>query len=58
MRWTPLLGLAAASIAGVAWAIEDLLFYQDMTYNEYKEATTTLGYTGKPAQSRRVGTCR
>jgi hypothetical protein len=44
----------AASIAGLVLASltnlandEDLLFYNDMPYNEYSEATKILGFTGK-----------
>jgi len=40
-------GVALAGLVGTVLATEDLLFYQDMTYNEYKEATTVLNYTGK-----------
>ena len=45
MRAASVAGLVLASLAKLANA-EDLLFYDDMLYNEYKEATTTLGYTG------------
>ncbi len=51
MRSALLLGTAWAFLAGSSLAIEDLLFYQDMTYNEFKEATTTLNYTGMLALS-------
>ncbi|KAJ9165165.1 hypothetical protein NKR19_g676 [Coniochaeta hoffmannii] len=44
MRAASVAGLVLASLIKLANA-EDLLFYNDMLYNEYKEATTTLGYT-------------
>ncbi len=46
MRFSRPLALAWAWAAGRALAVEDLLFYDSMTYNEYKEGTTKLGYTG------------
>lgn len=46
MRLVPLVGLAWACLAGHAAATEDLLFYANMTGNEYKEATEVLNYTG------------
>ncbi|TPX18150.1 uncharacterized protein E0L32_002659 [Thyridium curvatum] len=45
MRVTGLLGLASMGLASVAAAAEDLLFYDAMTYNEFKEATNVLNYT-------------
>jgi hypothetical protein len=45
MRAASVAGLVLASLTKLATA-EDLLFYNDMLYNEYKEATDTLGYTG------------
>ncbi|KAB5526317.1 hypothetical protein GE09DRAFT_1151025 [Coniochaeta sp. 2T2.1] len=48
MRAASVAGLVLASLTKLANA-EDLLFYNDMLYNEYKEATTTLGYTAKIA---------
>ncbi|CAN8104953.1 unnamed protein product [Discula destructiva] len=43
-----LAGLAVASLA--TWAVaEDLLFYNDMTYQEYTQATTALGLTAHVA---------
>lgn len=41
-----LAGLASVSLALMAVA-EDLLFYDEMTYQEYTRATTVLGYTGR-----------
>lgn len=46
MRAASVAGLVLASLTKLAIA-EDLLFYNDMLYKEYSEATTTLGYTGK-----------
>lgn len=45
-----LAGLASAGLATLAMA-EDLLFYNDMTYQEYTEATTVLGLTGMMAST-------
>lgn len=47
MRVMGLLGLASMGLASVAAAAEDLLFYDAMTYNEFKEATNVLNYTGE-----------
>ncbi|OIW26438.1 hypothetical protein CONLIGDRAFT_706721 [Coniochaeta ligniaria NRRL 30616] len=44
MRAASVAGLVLASLTKLATA-EDLLFYNDMLYKEYSEATTTLGYT-------------
>ena len=46
MGFGRLAGLASAGLAHLAMA-EDLLFYDSMTYQEYTEATTVLGYTGE-----------
>lgn len=48
MRAASFAGLVLASLTKLATA-EDLLFYNDMLYNEYSEATKTLGYTGMSA---------
>lgn len=47
MRFTGsrLARLALASLAPLAMAAEDLLFYDTMTYKEYERATTVLGLT-------------
>lgn len=46
-----LAGLASASLALMAKA-EDLLFYDEMTYQEYTRATTVLGFTGRLGPSQ------
>lgn len=40
-----LVGLASASLATLSMA-EDLLFYNNLLYQEYTQATTVLGFTG------------
>lgn len=53
MRLTGLLSMASAGLAGLA-AAEDLLFYDAMTYNEFKEATNVLNYTGESEDACQV----
>ena len=43
MRWASWAGLAAAGLAGVRAASEELLFYDDMKYKEYEIAANELG---------------
>lgn len=43
-----LVGLASASLATLSMA-EDLLFYNNLLYQEYTQATTVLGFTGNVA---------
>lgn len=43
-----LAGLASACMATLAMA-EDLLFYDALTYQEYTQATSVLGFTGRKA---------
>lgn len=50
-----LVGLAWASLAALVVA-EDLLFYNDLTYSEYTEATTVLGLTGMAVDPALLGT--
>lgn len=45
MGFGQLAGLALASLVTLVMA-EDLLFYSNMTYQEYTQATTVLGFTG------------
>lgn len=48
MRFGSVAGLASAGLASIVGA-EDLLFYSTMTdTQEYIQATTVLGLTGKP----------
>lgn len=54
MRFGSVAGLASAGLAGIAVA-EDLLFYSTMVdTQEYIQATTVLGLTGRPAPERAV----
>lgn len=48
MGFSRLSGLASAGLATLSMA-EDLLFYNDMLYQEYTQATTVLGFTGTAA---------
>jgi hypothetical protein len=48
MRAASVAGLVLASLTKLANA-EDLLFYNDMLYNEYNQSTKVLGYTGRSA---------
>lgn len=41
-----LAGLASAGLVAMAAAADDLLFYDNMTYLEYTQATTVLGFSG------------
>lgn len=45
MGLAQLVGLAPASLATLSMA-EDLLFYNNLLYQEYTQATTVLGFTG------------
>ena len=46
MRSSLLLGLAVAGLATLSRASSDFLFFEGMTYNEHKQATTALNMTG------------
>lgn len=46
MRPSRLVGLIPACLVAITTA-QDLLFYNGLTYQEYTQATTVLGYTGE-----------
>lgn len=46
MRFHILAALVVAILADLTIAAADLLFWNNMTYNEYRRATTVLNYTG------------